>query len=198
MSKNNLHELIQNIANESTQEIINTLQVDISDNVMQLNERQTLTIDKLLNDSLTQLSEKITEQTREIVIRAIPDIKPQLSNNNNDMAKIFVEVSKVLQKSAKEMQEQSSYMNNMSHEISYSISRLKKVFSFKSIFINSIVTCFIAGVATYFVSSYVMNNITKIQQYQQEHDAIQNLKIIKNSLDANGKQCWKQIFGTYP
>lgn len=196
MGKNNLQELIQNIANESTQEIINTLQVNISDNVMQLNERQTLAINKMLSESLTQLSENIAEQTREIVISAIPDIKPQLPNNNNDMAKIFLEVSKVLQKSAKEMQEQSSYMNNMSHEISYSISRFKKAFNFKNIIINSLTVIMLGSISSYFVTSYVVDNITKINQYQAEHEAIQNLKVIKNSLDENGRQCWKQIFGT--
>lgn len=198
MSENNLQEIIQNLANESTQEIINTLQVNISDNVMQLNERQTLAINKMFNDALTQLSENIAEQTREIVINAIPDLKPQLSNNTNDMGKVFSEVAKILQKSAKEMQEQSSYMNNVSHEINYSISRFKKAFNFKNIITNSLIVVMLGSISSYFATSYVVDNITKINQYQVEHEAIQNLKVIKSGLDENGRQCWKQIFGTNP
>ncbi len=168
-------------------ESLNAASLDIVNQLSTLTQAvQGHTLNSPQADSISQKLNKTTTQSTPVAPAA---------KITTDTAKIMVEVGKTLQKNSKEMAEQSSYMNNISHEINSSIAKFKRSFNLKNFLTTIFFAWLFAGISCYFISSYIINNITKIHQYEQEHEAIQNLKVIKQNLDADGLKCWNKIFG---
>lgn len=212
--------IINQTIRNSIDEIVSRINQEVSSKFSLITRQQYDSYASMINESLnaassdivnqlSTLTQTVQENTSDISQNNISSEKPapssapspQASPNTasqkvtTDTAKIMVEVGKVLQKSAKDISEQSSYINNISHEINSSISKFKKTFNFKNFIATVTIAWLFAGVGCYFISSYIINKVTKIQQYEQEHEAIQNLKVIKQNLDSDGLKCWDKIFG---
>lgn len=154
-------------------------------------------IKSLINKSLISLSDDISHQitlARAHSSKTGSLVKPIIKDVDDDTTKTIVEASKLLHKSAKDILEQNSTHNDINNEILKSITEFKKTFSLKRMIIHLIIAWTLSGIGGYFIVSHITNDMTKINQYQKEHEAIQNLKLIRQNLDKDGKRCWNKLF----
>jgi len=195
-----IKEIVNLAVRNNIDEITNRIVQEISNKFSLIINQQSDNYIKSINESLHNVSLDIIKQISTPINAMIDSEHPtkQLSYNTlnlnhtdiNDTIKTFADSVKIVQKNSKEISEQSNFINNISQDINSSISKFKKSLNLKNFISTILFAWIISAIGGYFI----LNNITKIERYKQEHEAIQNLKIIKQNLDIDGLKCWNKIF----